>query len=175
MHIGLRVIAVCFALLTTFGGHSAAGSSGRIHVYPWTATLAHGVMSAPLPSNDHTYYYFDFVVDEHDVKTYASPEKFSVDVPRSLAGRYEYLLYLFGRAEHANGQYYFTGVYESSAGPDRASAYRRNTLDFVRSGKYYFDSSKVNKHAALISTFCLRKFHAVHDRQSFPGVAFDHQ
>ena len=114
--------------------------SGRVHVYPWTATLANGAMSAPLPSNDHSYHYFDFVAAEQDVETYPSVDKFAVVVPRSLAhGIYDYRLYLFGRAEHANGRYYFTGVYGSWAGTSSATAHRRDTLEIVLSGKYCFD------------------------------------
>ena len=92
-------------------------------------------------SNDHTYHYFDFVVAERDVKTYASPEKFSVVVPHSVAGKDDYLLTLHGKAEHANGRYYFTGVYTSGSRNDGASAHREDTLEIVLSGKYCFDPS----------------------------------
>jgi hypothetical protein len=119
--------------------------SGRKHVYPWTATLANGVLSAPLPSYDHRYYYFDFVAAEHEVETDATAEKFAVIVPRSLAPAYDYRFYLLGRAEHANGRYYFTGVYEVGVGDpddtDSTSARRQDTLEVVLSGKFCFDSS----------------------------------
>ncbi len=113
--------------------------SGRIYIYPWTATLANGVMSAPLPSKDHTYYYFEFVVAEHDVKTYASPKTFFVVVPWNVAGIYRY--HLSGKAEHANGRYYFTGVYVSGRDDEGAGADRQDTLEIVLSGRYCFDSS----------------------------------
>jgi hypothetical protein len=116
--------------------------SGKKHVYPWTATLAGGVMSAPLPSNDHSYYYFDFVAAEDAVKTYASAEKFSVVVPPGVAQwKSDYQLFLYGKAEQANGRYYFTGVYAGGSGSDSAEVHRRDTLEIVRSGEYCLDSS----------------------------------
>ncbi len=99
-------------------------------------------MSAPLPNNKDTYYYLDFVAAEQDVEIDPSAEGFSVIIPRSLAGAYEYSLHLLGRAEHANGRYYFTGVYKVHVGAADASATRRDMLEIVLSGRFCFDSSR---------------------------------
>jgi hypothetical protein len=119
-------------------------ASGRIHVPTWTATLANGRMSAPLPDREHYSFYFNFAVAQDDVETYDSPEKFSVVIPQDVTHlSYEYRIFLFGKAEHANGYYYFSGFYEDSGGMTVSSWFRRlNTLEVVLSGTYCLDDDK---------------------------------
>jgi len=117
--------------------------SGRFHVYPWTATLTNGVMSAALPSSDHYFYYFDFAVSEGDVQSDASTGGFSIVVPQTMTWLpHEYRLHLSGKAEHANGRYYFSGIYTFSKGTTASTARRRDTLEVVLSGQFCLDASR---------------------------------
>ena len=120
----------------------ACGAPGGIRVSMWTATLERGKMSAPLPHGTSGVFYFDFAVEQDAVETYHAPGTYGIVVPSEITHLpHEFKVFLYGRAEHTNGHYYFSGFFQQEREADvtRTNFSRLDTLDVVLSGLYCID------------------------------------